>query len=730
MNAQSGSLGGKPIGPRTPEARAALWKRLAQMAGGIGDAETRQQYLATWRARYDAAFPPPPPGLSEDAMLPDGSATRLSDQPEREQAVLRRVSASWLDRQTDTFRPTTPDALNRFAWWLGRRVSACLIEREAADAAVAELIDAIPGAMPDDATASFAAGERKGYDLDAELLSLRCAGHQRTEMGNAERFRDRFGRSFLYTTEKGWLGYDEPHGRYRVLVQEKDVTPAEVLGAIYDTVRAIQDEAALIASSGIGATSTPPTDGDIARWGLPENDPAALDRIVEVGSRKALLSESISKWGRASETRAKCQSIANMAQRWLTVQITDFDTDPMLFNCRNGTLRFVRPDDDGPARVELLPHSRDHMLTKVAACDYDADAEAPEFQKFMRWAQPGNGRRRYLRQYMGYCLTGDMGEQIFQIWWGPTAANGKSTFGNACRESAGDYGDITNVETFLDEGMKKRGDQATPDIVRLPGVRMLTSGEPGPGSKFNEPLINSVTGGDPMLARDNFRSFFRFSPAFKWIVWCNKKPEIVQGTEGIWRRAKVVLWESHLEDHQRDRTLPDRLKREYAGILAWMVRGTIDWMANGFVEPEDVTAASMAYRDDSDPLASFLRMCTVEEDGARVQSSHLYKVFCAWAKAAGESEWKQKGFSRALKDRGYDSKASNGMQWLGLRLVRDEADFLDEKGEVRTLDGDIASGVPAAHPPPASSTPPHASPRPPPDEAWVPPDDEDMTPFA
>jgi phage/plasmid-associated DNA primase len=52
-------------------------------------------------------------------------------------------------------------------------------------------------------------------------------------------------------------------------------------------------------------------------------------------------------------------------------------------------------------------------------------------------------------------------------------------------------------------------------------VRFLTAGEPPKGAKINEPLINSVTGGDPMLARDNFRSFFRFMPIFKFTLWCN-----------------------------------------------------------------------------------------------------------------------------------------------------------------------------------------------------------------
>src|SRR3546814_3339869 len=64
-----------------------------------------------------------------------------------------------------------------------------------------------------------------------------------------------------------------------------------------------------------------------------------------------------------------------------------------------------------------------------------------------------------------------------------------------------------------------------------------------------------------MNVRDNFRSFFRFFPIFKWTLWCNEKPDIPRGTEGIWRRVKVVLWESHLEPHQRDRALPDKLKQ-------------------------------------------------------------------------------------------------------------------------------------------------------------------------
>jgi DNA primase len=695
----------------TPEARASLWSRLAALAGQIRDPETKAQYLADWRSRFDASFPPPPPGLTDEEMLPDGRVADLSGLEERAQARLRSVAEAWLDR-TSTYASGDTAKAGRWAWDVGRRVAAGLIDEQAAEDALAVVektmtfrvspVDGVtqprqPGDPPPDLKdfrRSFDIGRKRGFDLGPLLTDMKCAGFERTDMGNAERWHARFGEDYLYTTAKGWLGWDGR--RYRVLNQEKDTTPAEVLASVFQTVRAIQDEAHFVRATGV------PEDWEydaqqLLALGDDPRRPGGMDTFILGGKKPEPLSKKLSAWGRASEASGRIGCIANLAKRWVTVELTEFDTDPMLLNCQNGTLRFVKADDDGPARVELKPHDRADRLTKVTACAYNPDAPAALFQKTVRWAQPDRDRRRYLRQWLGYNLTGDMGEQIFHIWYGPLAANGKSTVGNACREAMGDYGDTTNVETFLDEGPRKHGDQATPAIVRLPGVRFLTAGEPPKGAKINEPLINSVTGGDPMLARDNFRSFFRFTPIFKFTLWCNDLPAIPQGTAGIWRRVKVIPWEQHLKPDERDLDLPKKLQTEYPGILAWMVRGLIDWMEFGFVEPESVQLASADYKQDSDPLSSFLKLCTVPDPQGRVQSSHLYDTFCAWAKAAGETEWKQKGFSQALKAKGLASKASNGMHWLGITMTKRPGDFIDAEGRVVALDtigeGNSGSGT-------------------------------------
>src|SRR3546814_19389689 len=105
---------------------------------------------------------------------------------------------------------------------------------------------------------------------------------------------------------------------------------------------------------------------------------------------------------------------------------------------------------------------------------------------------------------------------------------------------------------------------------------------------------------------------------------------------------KVVLWESHLEPHQRDRALPDKLQQEHPGILAWLVRGLLDWMDHGFIEPADVAEASADYKDDSDPIASFLRICTAHVPAERVQASHPNTRFRPGATHTGTGQGMQK----------------------------------------------------------------------------------------
>ncbi|KQN91561.1 hypothetical protein ASE90_01795 [Sphingomonas sp. Leaf67] len=639
------------------------------------------------RARSAPAAAPAPSaaGRVKNEPFRVGSVDDQQSLGEVDRARLRTISAAWMLRRLQHI-DRTKDAATRLAFSVGRRVGAGLIDESEAAETLWEGCETIADVQPDDIDQALGDGIARGFDPGPILLSLKCAGFPMTDFGIAERFFARYGADYRFTTAKGWLGWDGR--RWKVLDQEKDIAPAEVVAAVFETVRAIQTEGQLVHDTGVQYQLTGSEKQQTLA--LETDNPHGLDHWRVKGKTWELHSTMMRVFGRQSEVAGKPQAIANLSRRWLTVPIEAFDVDPYAINVLNGTLRFARerlPDGSRSSSVELCPHRRDDLNTKLAPVDYDPDATSPVYDGFFVWAQPEAEMRRYLHQCAGYGASGDTSEQKLWFWYG-LGANGKSTTIDLWAYALGDYSGTIGIETFLDQGIKKRGEQASPDLARLGGVRMLRASEPERGAKLNEALIKAATGGEPMAVRALHRGFFDLVPLFKLFIGGNYRPDVPGTDEGIWRRLKLVMWDAHVEDNDRDEQLPAKLRAEAPGVLNHIVRGMLDWLANGLIEPQAVSAATQQYREDSDPLSRFLKLCTEAVVGSRIQSSVLYEVFVAWSKAAGETEWKQKGFSKAMTDKGHKKKASDGIQWLDLKLVRAVSDFVDDQGRVIEHDTD------------------------------------------
>jgi putative DNA primase/helicase len=628
-----------------------------------------------------------------------GDAPQPLDEADRER--LTRIADLWLHGRLERVEPTKK-ALTALAWGVGRRAAIGLIDPNEAKELIWPKCEDVADLQHADIDQAIDDGIARGFDPGPILADLKCSSYPMTDFGLAERFLDRHGHDFRFTTGKGWLGWDGR--RWKLLDQDKDTMPSEVIAAVFETVRAVQREARRVAETGMKY--------DLVKKGKQEEldldvpNPHALDRWVSVGKSWKKFSTLLAAWGRQCETTGKPGALATLAGgRWLTVSIESFDRDPLALNVLNGTLRFQReqlPDGKRTASVRRDPHRREDLLTKLAPVDYDPEAQCPLYDGMIEWAQPEAANRRYLHQVAGYGATGQIGEHKLWFHYG-RGRNGKSTTIDSWCFAMGDYSGTTLIETFLDQGIKKRGDQASPDLARLGGVRMLRASEPERGAKLNSALIKFVTGGEPVPVRALHRGFFDLMPQFKLQMSGNSKPSIPDTDEGIWSRMKLVPWLRNIDQPEegvanwpkKDEELGDKIKSaEGAGVLNRIVQGLLDYLAHGFVEPASVKAATQAYRDASDPLARFLRLCTERDPDSRVQSSKLHEVFVAWCKAAGENEWKIKGFGQAMAEKGYEKKHSDGMQWLGLKLVRQVDDFVDHEGRVKVLADDMAAEAP------------------------------------
>jgi len=541
--------------------------------------------------------------------------------------------------------------------------------------------------------------------LANDALDRICAKFPMTDLGNAERFVHRYGQDFRFCAELGWFRWDGR--RWLLLGEEPRTLPPEVMQALFSTMRAIKNEAQLVRASGERPEPPPYLAGEaLAQF---ERDHAGkLDFVIDLKRNVPVMySDKLAEWARTSEAAGKIAAAGALAKSMgqLVSQVQDFDRERMAINVANGTLRLERRRRRRPAEdvkagksewhtpwvLHLHPHSRDDFITKIAEVEYDPNARSPVYDQFLSVVQPKPEMRRFLAQWGGLSLTGYTGEQKLAFFYGG-GSNGKGTWVETIARIAGDYAGTIKIQSLLDQG-KKSGDQATPAIAKLPGVRFLRVSEPSKGAVLDEGLVKELTGEDPVDARHLNKSFFTFFPEFKITISGNNKPVIKDTSDGIWRRMQLVPWQANIPASQRDKALKDKLLAERNGIFAWLMAGLLDWSRHSLIEPEDVRLATSEYRDDSDTIGRFLRQtCEVGEDTRarplRGRKGDLFELYQAWCHQTGSYEMAERAFSKEIAAKRFKDKHSNGAWWIGVQPTVGLQDLKDgvwtaaDEGEV------------------------------------------------
>jgi putative DNA primase/helicase len=122
------------------------------------------------------------------------------------------------------------------------------------------------------------------------------------------------------------------------------------------------------------------------------------------------------------------------------------------------------------------------------------------------------------------------------------------------------------------------------------------------------------------------RSSKKFAPTHTVFLGTNHRPEVRGTDHAIWRRLKLIPFDVTIPEDEQDKTLPETLRSELPGILAWIVRGCIEYQRDGLGEPEQVKDATKGYRSDMDPLEAFIDECCVVGPDVWCKFANLYSA--------------------------------------------------------------------------------------------------------
>jgi len=362
---------------------------------------------------------------------------------------------------------------------------------------------------------------------------------------------------------------------------------------------------------------------------------------------------------------ARVQGALAFLKGWpgILTKAEQWDADPWLLNCANGTLDL--------RTCILRPHDPVDLVTKLAPVDFDPNAKSAKWEKHLETCLPDPEVRREVQRNLGISLTGANLEEVLPIWHGG-GGNGRSTTIRAIQGVLGGYMQMA-APRLLIAGKYERHPAELADLC---SSRVVFAVEIGATAKLDEERVKMLTGGDNIKGRFMGKNFFESPRTWTITLVCNHRPTIADSSHGMWRRVRLIPWTATVPRGQQrpQEEVVQELLADAPAILAWMVAGLRDWQTDHHWVAKAVLAATDEYRREQDILAGFLAECCKMGPRYEVAKADAYNAYTKWCATNDEAPLSKRELTIRLRDRGIgEKKADKGeRRYTGFRLLTDE----------------------------------------------------------
>lgn len=368
--------------------------------------------------------------------------------------------------------------------------------------------------------------------------------------------------------------------------------------------------------------------------------------------------------GHLSHEKAMMVKVSGMPEmrRW------EWDKDPWLLGVENGILDL--------RTGELLENGKETYVTIVAGTKFDPEADCPVWKRSIgEWFAGMPEVEAYAQRCIGYSLTGDTTEQAFWCLFGE-GGNGKNKFYEAIAAMMGKYAYLMQFST-----LEKNANNREPyELAQLEGVRFVVASETDESKVLDAARVKSLTGDQYVNARPIYGENRPIKPEGKIFLAFNEQPDILDKTDGIWRRMHMIPFPHNFTKvpGKNNLKLGMQLLQELPGILNWALEGLREWEKVGLAMPEALVGMVEDYRRESDSLTAFFETCCEFGPGMEVDREDLYRAYTTWhglshqgslkARAMGAKKFNKNVRHRDVSERKLGERGFQKWSWMGLRL--------------------------------------------------------------
>jgi len=364
--------------------------------------------------------------------------------------------------------------------------------------------------------------------------------------------------------------------------------------------------------------------------------------------------------------------LAAAGKQSLGITGEEWDNIPYLLPCINGIIELQTGN--------FRPGKQTDFIKTVCPSQWKGLYEpCPAWEQFLHEIFGDSSLPPFLRRLCGYAAAGVPTKHILPIFWGH-GRNGKGTFFNLLHHTIGPLAGPVQAEILLEQRQFRSSSSPNSDIMALRGKRIVWASETDEGRKLNAGKAKWLSGDDLLCGREPYgKREINFKPTHILFLQTNHKPKADPNDFALWQRLHLIPFTMSFIDNpnplkpdekKQDHMLPEKLKAEASGILAWLVRGFLEWQEQGLNPPKIVQEATEEYQEGEDILGHFISDSCILGSGRQVKAGDLYQAYSQWCNENGHKSISGTKFGERMKER-YEHKKTMGYIFyygIGLKI--------------------------------------------------------------
>ena len=304
--------------------------------------------------------------------------------------------------------------------------------------------------------------------------------------------------------------------------------------------------------------------------------------------------------------------------------------------------------DSGP--VQTKPHTPEDMFFYCLPYNYDPDAKAPLWNKFLSEVLPDQSVQTVLQEFYGVCLAPNLKVEKALVNLG-TGSNGKSVAMEVMSHVLGE-------DNVCHYGINGLCDERSTTRILLQN-KLLNAATEFSGKIWDNGFFKQLVSGEPIEARRLYQDPITMIDYARLEFNCNRMPQSRDSSDGFLRRLLIVEFGVKITPDKADPDLSKKLKKEASGILNWCIEGLKRYIANGqkFSKSDKIADITSELMEDLDSVSQFQSEKMLKPSKTKKRAlSTLHSEYMKFCSDKGLEVDKKADFKRKLEDLGFTIK--------------------------------------------------------------------------